>query len=119
MHSDIKAITKHNEILKEYDTYAIVSILEWDIIGRGILLLVIFVLRKLPYPHCYLWNKIKMPTIKLLKKWMHVFNLQQIHKLVPLSFVMCFHSNAWHKIAPFVCLATATYTLHDHVFCIF
>ena len=35
MHSDIKAITKHNEILKEYDTYAIVSILEWNIIGGG------------------------------------------------------------------------------------
>ena len=24
--------------------------------------------------------------------------------------------NAWHKIALFVCLATATFTLYDHVF---
>ena len=29
-------------------------------------LLVIFVLEKLPYPHCFLWNKIQMPKLKLL-----------------------------------------------------
>ena len=28
--------------------------------GGGLLLLVIFVLGKLPYPHCFLWNKIQM-----------------------------------------------------------
>ena len=26
----------------------------------------IFVLEKLPYPHCFLWNKIQMPKVKLL-----------------------------------------------------
>ena len=31
-----------------------------------LLLLVIFVLGKLPYPHCFLWNKIQMPKLKLL-----------------------------------------------------
>ena len=30
-----------------------------------LLLLVIFVLGKLPYPHCFLWNKIQMPKLKL------------------------------------------------------
>ena len=46
----------------------IVSILECTIIGGGwvLLLLVIFVLVKLPYPHCFLWNKIQMPKLKLL-----------------------------------------------------
>ena len=54
-----------------------------------------------------------------IKKWMYAFYLQQMHKLMPLTFVMCLHSyafssmNAWHKIAPFVCLATTTITLHD------
>ena len=33
MHSDIKSISKHKDILIEYDTYWIVSILEWNIIG--------------------------------------------------------------------------------------
>ena len=31
-----------------------------------LLLLVIFVLGKLPHPHCFLWNKIQMPKLKLL-----------------------------------------------------
>ena len=31
-----------------------------------LLLLVIFVLEKMPYPHCFLWNKIQMPELKLL-----------------------------------------------------
>ena len=30
-----------------------------------LLLLVIFVLGKLPYPHCFLWNNIQMPKLKL------------------------------------------------------
>ena len=33
---------------------------------KGVLLLVIFVLGKLPYSHCYLWNKIQMSKLKLL-----------------------------------------------------
>ena len=35
-------------------------------VGWGLLLLVIFVLGKLPYPHCFLRNKIQMPKLKLL-----------------------------------------------------
>ena len=31
-----------------------------------LLLLVIFVLGKLPYPHCFLWNKIQMPKLKVV-----------------------------------------------------
>ena len=55
-----------------------------------------FVLGKLPYSHCFLWNKIQMPKLKLLHKVkMDVcFYLQQMHKLMTLIFVMCFHSYA-------------------------
>ena len=61
-----------------------------------LLLLVIFALGKLPYPHCVLWNKIQMPNLKMLHlvKWMYAFYLQQMHKLMPLTFVMCFNSYA-------------------------
>ena len=31
-----------------------------------LLLLVIFALGKLSFPHCFLWNKIQMPKLKLL-----------------------------------------------------
>ena len=31
-----------------------------------LLLLVIIVLGKLPYPHCFLWNKIQMSKLKFL-----------------------------------------------------
>ena len=85
-----------------------------------LLLLVIFVKGKLPYPHCFLWNKIQMPKLKLLHLVkmdvciLFATNLQidAAHSTATLYSSM----NAWHKIALFVCLATATFTLYDHVF---
>ena len=87
--------------------------------------MVIFVLGKLPYPHCFLWNKVQMPKLKLLY-------------LVKMDICILFATNAkidaahfcnvfpqlrlissmktWHKVAHFVCLATLAFTLYDHVF---
>ena len=52
-----------------------------------LLLLVIFVLGKLPYPHCFLWNKIQMPKLKLL----HLVNMD-----VCISFATNAKINAAH-----------------------
>ena len=53
-----------------------------------LLLLVIFVLGKLPYPHCFLWNKIQMPKLKLLH-------------LVKMDVCISFATNAKIKAAHF------------------
>ena len=55
-----------------------------------------FCLGKIVLYSLFLWNKIQMPKLKLLhlvKMDVCIF-LQQMYKLMPLTFVMCFHSYA-------------------------
>ena len=61
-----------------------------------LLLLVIFVLGKLPYPHCFLWNKIQMPKLKLLHlAKMDVCILFATNSQIDAAHShMCFHSYA-------------------------
>ena len=84
----------------------------------------VFVLVKLPYPHCYLWNKIQMPTLKLLRevKMDSCFIFAATAQLMPLTFIMCFHSNDLFQrermaLDRVLCLlSNSNLYLHDHAF---